>query len=57
MDKNSANSITAIANSLHDETNSIFESLMDEDFEGASKSVDSMIESLKHIKTNLKYEV
>jgi len=54
MDKNKVNSINSITNGLHDETNKIYESLMDEDFDEASKSIDTMVESLKHLKTNLK---
>lgn len=58
MDKNSAKSISRITETLHEDTDQIFESLMDEEFTEASKSIDSMIESLKHLKTNLKnYEV
>ena len=58
MDKNSAKSITKITESLHEEANQIFESLMEEEFAEASKNIDSMMESLKHLKTNLKeYEV
>ena len=58
MDKNSAKSISRITQNLHDEISKIFEDLMDEDFKNALKSIDSMIESLKHLKTNLKeYEI
>lgn len=54
MDKNKVNSINNITKNLHDETNKIYENLMDEDVKEASKSVDNMLESLKHLKTNLK---
>ena len=54
MDKNRVGSINNITNNLHDETDKIYESLMDEDFNEASKSIDTMVESLKHLKTNLK---
>lgn len=58
MDENSAKSISNITQSLHTEIDKVYEDLMDEDFENALKSIDSAIESLKHIKTNLKeYEV
>lgn len=54
MDKNRVSSINNVTNNLHDETDKIYESLMDEDFDEASKSIDTMVESLKHLKTNLK---
>lgn len=54
MDKNRVSSINNITSNLHDETNKIYENLMDGDLKEASKSVDTMMESLKHLKTNLK---
>lgn len=54
MDKNKVNSISRITNSLHDEADKIYEGLMDDDFNEVSKSIDTMVESLKHLKTNLK---
>tara|TARA_R110000851_G_C13050314_1_gene563019 strand:- start:1103 stop:1279 length:177 start_codon:yes stop_codon:yes gene_type:complete len=58
MDKNSAKSINNITGGLHDDIDSIYEDLMDENFKEASKSLDSMMETIKHLKTNMKiYEV
>lgn len=58
MDKNSAKSINNITRNLHDEVDTIYESLMDEDFKEATKALDAMAETIKHLKTNLKkYEV
>lgn len=54
MDRNSANSISKITEKLHEDTDNIYEALMDEDHEEASKLLDSMAESIKHLKTNLK---
>ncbi len=54
MDKNKVASINNITKNLHDETDKIYENLIDEDIKEASKSVDTMLESLKHLKTNLK---
>lgn len=53
MDKNKVKSICSITESLHDETTKVYESLMDEDTQNASDSIDVMIESLKHLKSNL----
>jgi len=54
MDRNKVKSITNITDKLHEETDNIYENLMDENHEKASDSIDIMIESLKHLKTNLK---
>lgn len=54
MDKNKANSITNITEGLHTEVDNIYESLMDEETKEASVSIEKMMESLKHLKTNLK---
>lgn len=56
MDKNKIASINNITGNLHDETNKIYESLIDGDFGEASKSIGIMVESLKHLKTNLKVD-
>jgi len=58
MDKNSAKSINTITTNLHDDVDKLFEDLMDEDFASAGKALDSMMESIKHLKTNIKtYEI
>lgn len=54
MDVNKINSISKITNNLHDEIDAIYEGLMDEDFKETSQAIDTVIESLKHLKTNLK---
>lgn len=54
MDRNKVKSIVSITDALHDETTKIYESLMDNELQEASDSIDAMIESLKHLKTNLK---
>jgi hypothetical protein len=54
MDKNKVKSINNITGSLHDEVNKIYENLMDEDTADTKQSIDSMMESLKHLKHNLK---
>jgi hypothetical protein len=54
MDGNKVKSINNITGNLHDEVDKIYENLMDEDTANTSKSIDSMVESLKHLKTNLK---
>lgn len=53
MDKNKVKSIVKITENLHDEIDQVYESLMDEDFKEASKTIDTLVESLKHLKTNL----
>lgn len=54
MDKNRVKSITNITGNLHDEVDQVYESLMDGNYDEVSKSIDTMVESLKHLKTNLK---
>jgi len=54
MDRIKAKSISKITENLHDETNKIYEALMDSEFKEAEESIDGMIESLKHLKTNMK---
>jgi hypothetical protein len=54
MDANKIKSINSITGSLHDEVDKIYEDLMDESTADTSKSIDSMVESLKHLKHNLK---
>lgn len=54
MDKNKIRSICNITNNLHDETDKVYESLMDGEVKEASKAIDTMMESLKHLKENLR---
>tara|TARA_R110000782_G_scaffold12246_5_gene36994 strand:+ start:1606 stop:1782 length:177 start_codon:yes stop_codon:yes gene_type:complete len=54
MDANKVKSINNITGNLHDEVDKIYENLMDEDTADTGKAIDSMVESLKHLKTNLK---
>ena len=54
MDVNKIKSINNITGNLHDEVDKIYENLMDEDTVDTNKTIDSMVESLKHLKTNLK---
>lgn len=54
MDKNKVNSISRITSNLHDETDSIYEALMDNDLKDAGTAIDNMVETLKHLKSNLK---
>jgi len=54
MDRIKAKSISKITEGLHDEATKIYEALMDSEFKEAEESIDSMIESLKHLKTNMK---
>lgn len=53
MDKNKAVSINGITNSLHDGVDDIYESLMDGEFKEVSVLIDAMVESLKHLKSNI----
>ena len=54
MDKNKIRSICNITNNLHDETDKVYESLMDGEVKEASDAIDTMMESLKHLKENLR---
>lgn len=54
MDKNKVKSISRITSNLHDETDSIYEALMDNDLKDAGTAIDNMVETLKHLKSNLK---
>jgi len=54
MDKNKVKSISRITSNLHDETDTIYEALMDNEFKEAGDAIDNMTESLKHLKSNLK---
>jgi hypothetical protein len=54
MDANKVKSINNITGDLHDEIDKIYENLMDEDTADTKKTIDSMVESLKHLKHNLK---
>ena len=54
MDRNKVKSITNIADNLHEEINSIYEALIDNELKDAETAINRMIESLKHLKTNLK---
>ena len=54
MDRNNIKSISTITEGLHDEVDKVYEGLMDEDFSEAEQSIDAMIETLKHLKTNFK---
>lgn len=53
MDKNKLKSICNITENLHNETDKVYESLMENDSQGALDAIDVMVESLKHLKTNL----
>ena len=53
MDANQINSIAKITGNLHDEVDAIYEGLMDEDTKEVVTTIDALIESLKHLKTNL----
>jgi len=54
MDKNKVKSISRITGNLHDETDKIYEALMDNESKEAEDAINSMMDSLKHLKANLK---
>ena len=56
MDKNKVKSITNITGNLHDGVDQIYENLMDGNLQDISTAIDSMVESLKHLKHNLKID-
>lgn len=56
MDRNRVRSITNITDDLHDKVDKIYEDILDENFKDAEESIDSMNESLKQLKQNLKVD-